>query len=105
MTIIIYILLWLNIISFICGYILSHILYNNSISPSFNPISNSFIKNNRIQNDLNINNNPKIEIDDKKVVVNIDTQGLEKKYEELGDTKISDININNSINKLKNLKG
>lgn len=97
--IIIYILLLLNIISFILGYLFGYLKTNINIVTS----NSSFIKNNK-NNHLNTNSS-KIIIDDKKVVVNIDTTGLEKKYEELGDKTVSETNISNSINKLKNLKG
>jgi hypothetical protein len=43
-------------------------------------------------------------IDDTKYVVDIKTSGMEKKYESLGEIKESEENINNSINKLKNMK-
>lgn len=46
-----------------------------------------------------------VSIDETKVVTNINTDNLVKKYEELGDTTVSTDNISNSINKLKNMKG
>ena len=45
-----------------------------------------------------------IEIDDRKFVVDVSTAGIEKKYGELGETKVSDENISSSVNKLKGLK-
>lgn len=48
--------------------------------------------------------NTAIAIDDKKFVTNIKTDGLEKKYDSLGETKQTEENISNSVNKLKNLK-
>jgi hypothetical protein len=48
--------------------------------------------------------NKVISIDDTKYVVDIQTSGMEKKYESLGDVKQSEENISNSINKLKNMK-
>jgi hypothetical protein len=45
-----------------------------------------------------------IVMDERKYVVDIKTEGLEKKYESLGDVKESQENISGSINKLKNLK-
>lgn len=45
-----------------------------------------------------------IEIDERKIVTDINTGGIEKKYAELGETKVSDENILSSINKLKGLK-
>lgn len=96
--VIIHALLLLNIISFLLGYLFGYLKNINN----FTNHSNSFIKKNNTNNKtINATN---IEIDDKKVVVNIDTKGLEKKYDELGDKIISETNISNSINKLKNLK-
>lgn len=46
----------------------------------------------------------KIKIDDAKYVTEIKTDGMEKKYDQLGDVKQSAENITSSINKLKNLK-
>jgi hypothetical protein len=45
-----------------------------------------------------------VNIDDTKYVVDIQTSGMEKKYDFLGDIKKSEENISNSINKLKNMK-
>lgn len=45
-----------------------------------------------------------IEIDDRKFVVDVSTTGIEKKYGELGETKVSDENISSSVNKLKGMK-
>lgn len=94
-NIILYILLILNILSFLLGYLYGGIINKEKLS--------GFIKNNQKEINKTIKSN--IAIDDKKVVVNIDTKGLEKKYEELGDKKTTNENISNSINKLKNLKG
>jgi hypothetical protein len=49
-------------------------------------------------------NNKKISIDSTKVVTDIKTDNLEKKYESLGEVKHSEDSISGSINKLKNLK-
>jgi hypothetical protein len=46
----------------------------------------------------------KIIIDDRKFVTDISIEGMEKKYNELGNTKLSDDNISESVNKLQNLK-
>ena len=48
--------------------------------------------------------NKKISIDSTKVVTDIKTDNLEKKYESLGEVKHSEDSISGSINKLKNLK-
>lgn len=46
----------------------------------------------------------KIKIDDSKFVGEISTDSIEKKYGELGETKVSDENISSSVNKLKGMK-
>lgn len=48
--------------------------------------------------------NKKISIDSTKVVTDIRTDNLEKKYESLGEFKHSEDDISESISKLKNLK-
>lgn len=65
---------------------------NNTNSPSF------FKKENSKHKNINLN------IDDTKFVGSINTDNMEKKYNSLGDTKQSQENIANSINKLKNIK-
>lgn len=51
-----------------------------------------------------LDQNEKITIDQSKYVTNIDTTNMEKRYEELGETKKTNESIESSINKLKNLK-
>lgn len=46
-----------------------------------------------------------ISIDNTKVVLSIDTNNLEKKYQELGKTTTHKNDISNAVNKLKNMKG
>lgn len=46
-----------------------------------------------------------LKIDETKCVLDIRTDNMIKKYDELGEKTISKENISNSINKLKNLKG
>jgi len=45
-----------------------------------------------------------IEIDEKKIVVDITTAGMEKKYDNLGKLTTANEDISNSVNKLKNLR-
>ena len=47
---------------------------------------------------------PTIDIDSTKHVVKIKTDGLEKKYEDMGNKQTTNENITGSINKLKKLK-
>ena len=89
------ILLILNVICFIVGY-----LYGRTgsvvVGSTINQQPKSFFDKEKV--------NSKIEIDDKKYVGNIKTDGIEKKYISLGETTTSDDNIVSSVDKLKNLK-
>ena len=91
-------ILCINLNSLIIGYILGRL----TVSQKQNFIQDkpkSFFKNEKetIAED-------RIAIDDKKVVLEIKTDNLEKKYNSLGDIKTSNENISESVNKLKNLK-
>jgi hypothetical protein len=83
----------ININSFLIGYLFGYKFSNNGVNHNK---PKSFFDENKKSNTLSI--------DEKKVVVNIETDGLEKKYDSLGDTKTSDENISGSINKLKKMK-
>lgn len=96
---VIIILIILNIMSIGIGYIIGKINIPNS-REIFGTPSTSKYK----QSTINENNQNKITIDDRKFVTEISTEGIEKKYTELGDTKIADDNISASVNKLQNLK-
>lgn len=88
------VLLILNIFSFFIGFILGKILSNNGVYYTADK-PQSFIKQQKHNS---------VTIDDKKYVGNINTEGLEKKYNELGDVKKSQDDISSSVNKLKNMK-
>lgn len=47
----------------------------------------------------------KISIDDTKVVTKIETSGMERKFDELGQKSTKQNTIKSSINKLKSMKG
>lgn len=90
-------LLIVNINSLFIGYLLGRYVGGGVIHsqpPSF------FTKN----KDSTTTNND-LSIDNKKIVVNIKTDNLERKFDSLGDVKKTEENISNSVNKLKNLKG
>jgi hypothetical protein len=82
------------LIGYLCGSKQNHGVYNNSDGLSKSP---DIFQNNKKQN-LNIS------IDDTKIVTKINTDALEKKYDQLGEKKESKENIIDSINKLKNIK-
>jgi ABC-type proline/glycine betaine transport system substrate-binding protein len=91
---IIAILIILNIISMLIGYLLGRLGGSESVSIFEKKPKD---KNKVVKTD--------VDIDETKYVINIKTEGLEKKYGSLGDIKQSQENIQNSVNKLKNMKG
>lgn len=92
------ILILLNIIFFSLGYVIGRLKSSQAIIES-QPIS--FFNKVKSNNDTDI---ARVTIDESKYVTDIKTSGMEKKYDKLGDTKVSTDNIESSINKLKNLK-
>lgn len=92
------VLIMLNLLSFGIGYIIAklhphhhHGVYHNE------SLANRSIANNKVLS--------KVTIDEKKYVVDIPTEGLEKKFDKIADEKKSDEKIVSSVNKLKNMKG
>lgn len=84
----------LFIVVFILGYVIGKFSSNNGVSNTRpNKYSNEGIS---IQTSCNI--------DDSKFVSKINTDNLQKKYDQLGETKISQDSIDQSVNKLKNIK-
>lgn len=94
--IILQILVILNIISFILGYYISKITHNQGVYNIEKPKS-FFSKEEKASKTISI--------DSTKYVADIRTDGMEKKYETLGETKQSKENISSAIDKLKNMKG
>lgn len=46
----------------------------------------------------------KLDIDESKIVTRINTDNLEKKYNNLGNTTLDQVDISESVNKLKSMK-
>jgi hypothetical protein len=92
------ILILFNFVSFGIGYIIGQ-LNNNRHTMIEKPTSK---RNKQYNNDEKSQN--KIIIDDRKFVTDISVDGMEKKYNELGNTRLSNENISESVNKLQNLK-
>jgi hypothetical protein len=82
--------------SFLFGYFFGSLTHKNGVNNN-----NSLFSSKQKETQ---NNKPQIFIDDKKFVTEIKTDNLEKKYDSLGDTKTTQDNISESVNKLKNLK-
>jgi hypothetical protein len=89
--------LLLVIIAFIIGFILGTNKLSYSGVTNSEPVS--FFTKNKEQE-----KKQQIKIDDSKFVTEIDTRLMEKKFNSLGETTVSDENVDESINKLKNLK-
>lgn len=88
----------MNIFAFLLGYLYGKMTPNIGVFNSEQK-PQSFFKDNSNKIKKNIS------IDEKTFVTKIKTDNLEKKYETLGETKTSEDNISNSVNKLKNMKG
>ena len=91
------VLLILNLFSFAFGLILGRLWGSSSVYTNTEKPKSFLQKNNEL-------NKEKIGIDDKKIVLDIKTSGMEKKYENLGEVKQSSENISSSVDKLKQLK-
>lgn len=93
----VYVLIALNITSFMLGYLWCKSTIRGQVEDS--PVS--FFKANSLSKSAAPS---KIEIDSSKFVVDIKTDNLQKKFDNLGETKQSEENIQSSVNKLKNMK-
>lgn len=99
---IVYLLLSLIVSYFIVfsiGLFLGYYYANTGVSKDSNV---GFL---RANNQSNKDAAKSVSIDDRKVVLGLDTEGLQKKYSQLGDTKKQKEDISGSISKLKNMKG
>lgn len=94
------IILTCSIISFCAIIIFAIGLYLGSILTTTNNSSyNQYLYPNKTKSIV-----PKIDIDDKKIVLDIKTDSLVKKFDTITEEKIVSTNINTSIDKLKNIK-
>lgn len=103
MNIIYIILIVLNILFFLIGFIIGRIT-SNTVAINQNNNYKPFLSQQNNSTSHKTKHQSPVSIDDTKVVVAIKTDGLEKKYQNLGDTKTSSENISESVNKLKSLK-
>jgi len=99
-----------SVIIIICSLLCSHIIFFSAgiflgfmipkgYSQEVSRAPVSFLKSQKEKD------NHKIQIDDKKVVLNVSTDGLEKKFDKITEEKKTKNNISNSVNKLKSMKG
>ncbi len=91
------ILILLNVVFFFLGYIVGKLNCSTSV---LEPTEHSNLSSkNKFQKPTK-----SISIDETKFVTDIKIDNLEKKYDSLGDKKISSEKITDSITKLKNIK-
>lgn len=90
-------LILLNVVFFFLGYIVGKMQNTSVISYDIEPSVRT--KKHKASTKVN-----QINIDETKYVTTINTKGMEKKFENLGDKTQTTENIDNNINKLKNLK-
>lgn len=84
------------------AYVVGYILGKTNSSQRVSEAPDSFLTHRKTNNSKGQKST--IEIDDSKFVGDIKTNNLEKKYESLGEVKHSSENIDNAVNKLKNIK-
>lgn len=85
-----------NIVSFVLGYLYCHYRISTNTTINYGQKNNN--------RETSQNNQTKIDIDESKFVLGIDTSNMEKKYDSLGNISHSNDSINNSISKLQQLK-
>lgn len=95
------VLITFNVVFFLFGYIIGLLRNQNGVYYSQEKNVSFFDKQKIDQKE----SSKKIDIDSSKVVIDIKTDNLEKKYDSLGDTKQSQEKISTAINKLKNMRG
>jgi len=92
-------LICVNVLFFCVGYLFGKLKSFDGVFHSAEKKPKSFFQNQKEQPVS------KVSIDSTKIVTNINTDGLQKKYNDLGTQKESSEDITSSINKLKNMKG
>lgn len=95
-----YLLIISNVLFFILGYIIAKLNTKNysNITESgyiFNKQNKKEIEQNRVIQKLQ-----QVNIDERKVVIDTDISGLEKKFDDISETTMVNDNIASSINKL-----
>ena len=85
------------------GYLLGN-HFKNTINKEHDKVESFFGQQKKRKPVDNKTKKSTIDIDDSTHVVKIKTDGLEKRYEEIGNKQTTTEDISSSINKLKNLK-
>lgn len=99
-TLEILLIITLAIIIFSLGLYVGRFMANSQAESQDSP--KGFLK---TQGKPSENKNTAIEIDSTKVVLKVDTEGMEKKFDKITESKSVKNNISSSVNKLKSMKG
>ncbi len=103
----IYIHICINILFFLCGLLVgSHFLGSNSTTSSdfvYNYLPNKERKKQKEKEKV-LEKVKSVSIDESIVVIDQNTDDLEKHFDEITETKIKDVNIQKSIDKLSQLR-
>lgn len=94
--IIVTLIITINVLSVIIGFILGKLHGISGVNNGINK-PKSFLK-------TSTETKEQVSIDDKIYVTDIKTDGMIKRYDDLGEVKKSNENITSSINKLKQMK-
>ena len=102
-SITIYFLCLINILCFILGLLVGKIYFSSSVFSEH--MGYSFVSQEKKKKEQNkvINKIKSIDIDESTYVINENTDGLEKKFENIADTKSVSDNIESSVNKLSQM--
>jgi len=102
-----YIHICINILFFLCGFLLGGYFLgsNNATSSDFvyNYLPNKERKKQKEKEKV-LEKVKSVSIDESIVVIEQDTDDLEKHFDEITETKIKDVNIQKSIDKLSQLR-
>lgn len=93
-----------SLIFLVIGYLLGNELRNTKKNLIDEEAESFFKKEKRKSKQDKMEKSPIINIDESTHVIKIKTDGLEKKYDEIGKNKTTQEDISSSVNKLKNLK-
>lgn len=97
----IYCLIIINVICFILGYLLASKCNQNSAN--YIPFTTNKTEKKQIEQNRIIEKVKLVDIDESKVIIDTDTSVLEKKFENLGEDKQVNENIESSISKLSQI--
>jgi hypothetical protein len=102
--ILIILLILSHIISISLGIGLGYLLFRNRSQDNLATPS-SFFNSKHVDNNVKDCKKPKLDIDETKIVLNVSTDGMEKKFDNMTQEIKTQNDTVNSVNKLKQMKG